>query len=323
MRVSARKSPSNKQSKSKSKRGVSTYAPRKLSGLDAGATAWAKLLADPCNAPLAHSIFPGTAGAQIARFESDTLVFNSATDVGGLVAFVPGTATVLVNTVGVTGDTSGTTLSQNIAMMPGYSFLSANAASVRCVGACMQIMYAGTELNRQGVIGTGVGSATWLIRNIATADGGGNVGTSTSQVRQLCQNTCRTPTDMCEVIWRPGTGDGRFSEQIFREDINAFEFRTASMADKNAIWASIAGIPVSTGVRVRIVAVYEYTPANNTSMVSSVETPISRNSVNDVLIALDNMLPNWFFDGYKKVKPWVNMVSTIAGKVAKIGSFLI
>lgn len=283
--------------------------------LDSAAQQWAQLIADPCGARLTNSIWPGTAGSFVARFETDYVIFSEATATAGNVVFVPGGNSVFVNKDVLVNDTATSTLLTNV-LAPGVGFLNSVAGAVRCVAACAQVSFPGTELSRSGIVAGGVTNFGNFAQNVATTGGGANTAVSAAQVRTLCQHTERMPSTMMEILWMPGAGDQDWYEvgstQTPKEAVD-------DMANKNCIVLSASGFPVSTGIRVRLVSVLEWTPRANQGMVSSVEIPKSFNSVNDVLRALPaSKGTDWFINAHAKARPWLRAAGSAISYGAKI-----
>lgn len=260
---------------------------RYTAGLDAAAVAWAKLLADPCSAPLTGPCYPTGSGGFLVRVESDLLYSYSATSVAGAMMFIPGMLQQVTGqvcsvqyidsaadntTVGWTAYTNG---------QPGIGPAAGNQwSSARPVAACAQLMWPGSELNRQGVVSMGVVPGAMY----------DNPANSVAQWRTACEKVFRMPDSICEVKWRPGEADNQFSAPSAVEP--------ATLVDgKNALLITYSGLPVSTGVRIRLVAVYEVTPSAAFGTVVTMESPAaapSKNSVNEILSTMDRA-GNWAY----------------------------
>lgn len=275
--------------------------------LDTAARQWAELIADPCNAKLTNSIWPGTAGSFVARFETDYVLFSDATATAGVVVFVPGSNSVYTNTAVATSDNTSLLLAAT-GNGPGANFLASSAGSIRCVAACAQLTFPGTELNRSGVVGGGVSTFGSFAQNVTTNGGGGNMSLTTADVRTMCQHTERMPASAMEILWMPGSGDqdwfelrGGQAEKAVLDDIS----------DKNCIILCASGFPAGTGVRVRLVSVLEWCPKSARGLVSTVEVPKSNNTINDVLRALPaSRGTDWFINSFQKAKPWLRAAGT-------------
>lgn len=291
--------PKNKPRKLVRRRRVKRRGPVAIRArLDFAARAYARLLADPCGAPLVRSIGLGTGDSIIVRVENDTLLFNGLTETGGWGIWCPSTTVALAASPGNDATTGVGDLTKFPA--PAGRLLASSASGVRCVSACLQIMYPGTELNRSGVIAMGVAPASLLSRGLPATSGGGAIPFSTSQIRTLCQFTSRMPENMAEIIWRPGPDD-QFDYDLSVSGAVPANF-APNIGNRNAIIFSVAGVTANVGVRVRTVAVFEYTPVEGLGFAASVETPRSMNTTNDVLLTLDETEPNWWMPAARQAR---------------------
>jgi len=285
--------------------------------LDSAAAEYARLIADPCNAKLSGTIWPGSNASFVARFETDFLYRTGATETAAALVFVPGTNSIYANATTLTSDTTGTLLGIDAVTFPGpgASFISASAGSIRAVASCLQVSFPGTELNRSGIVGLGVTNFGAITNNVATAAGGGNVNTTAAQLRSLCQHVERMPQDMAEITWFPNTGD-QVPFEITQQGANV---QLDDASTKNCIVMSASGFPVSTGVRVRIVTVLEWTPKTNQGLVATAEVPKSRSTLNDVLMALPaSKGTSWFINAYKKAAPYARAAGSVISYGAKV-----
>jgi len=232
------------------------------------------------------------------RLEADAILFSGATETGGLAAFVPGLGLGLASGTAIIGDTAASTITIAGGITPGAGFLASNGYSLRAVAACTQVCYPGTELNRSGIIGIGVMSAGTLIPNMTTADGGGNAVASPQALRIACQHVERMPATMVEARWFPGD-----------EDANPYNYASRPTAwaqalnGRNAIVVSASGFPVSTGIRIRNVAVYEISLGSSTTtgQVQSISAPRSINTSGHVLKFLADKDPQWYLHTAQKI----------------------
>lgn len=272
------------------RRRITTPAPR-LRGplLDKPAADLARLLADPCGAPVVHTISPGTNGAFILRLEADNIIFSGPTETAGIFYWVPGAFRAFGGSS--TGDNVATTLIAQQGFVPGNAFL-ANYSTARCVAACAQVMFPGTELQRSGVVSMGVIPAGVLTDVIPIALGGTAGNIQAAQVRAASQIVSRTPDITQEVRWRPGQGDSEDVDLVGLSQ-NPAQFPTVARG-KNAIVITAAGLPVAVGIRIRCVAVYEVTPKGSQGLVASVETTRSTNNMTQVLQVLDRVKEDWW-----------------------------
>lgn len=254
--------------------------------MDQQGKAFAALLQDPCNASLCHPTYAGTDNGILTRFETDNILFNGATDTAALLHWAPGgmgtTGTqgnhLLVGTSATTGGAITPAVLSN-SVSPGTIFLTGNAASVRCVAACMQVYWPGSESNRAGLVYTGISNGATVVAGQATSADG---------VSQLTQFVDRAPTNFIEIKWRPSDGD----QLMIPPSTNTV---LSELARKNAITMAVKGIPVSTGLRVRLVVVYEWTPLAGDGIVNPVMSrSLSNNTLSQVVSYLDRMYPGWW-----------------------------
>jgi len=280
-----RKSQKQKKQQPPPRRGVLSSR----SSLDAYARDYAALVADPCGARLVEGIYPGGGGGLVSRFESDFVVANGATDTAFAVAFTPGFNSELAGLVGgmlqtptipLTSDTGVLTFTNNFGIAPGYAFLANNAKAFRCVSACLQISWPGSELNRQGVVGLG----QFTLSNTL----GGTV--TPAALRVLATHVSRMPDDMLEIVLRPTEASSRWCDPTLSPTL---AFVQEVWGDSPTLFATIAGIPSNIGIRVRVINVVEWLPASNASIAGTVpKAPRSRNTFTEVLHVLDSMMEN-------------------------------
>jgi len=257
-------------------------------GLDAEALKWLKLINDPCYGQLTHPVYPGAEGGMIARFESEVTLFSGGADTGGIVAFIPGAMPNSVYAASSLTDTTPITLANlSGANAPGYNFMINSASAIRCVSACMQVAWPGSELNRQGFVALGqVTGGT--IAEIATGYGGATG--SVSDYRPMCHLRTRIPETMAEVKWQPTIEDANFTDPYFTTGTGRFNACGAMML-------AVSNLPTSTGVRVRFVTTYEWQPKRNQGLTASADSRShSSNSMDDVINALDRSGQDWAYN---------------------------
>lgn len=289
-------------------------------GLDSQALAWARLLSDPCGSPLAHPCYVGSDGGILTRFEGFYDVGTGATDTCGIFSYTPnavgnitatglgpaisffnaanpGVATSLVN------PTSGS--------QPGYTFLSGNATAVRCVSACIQVFYAGTELNRSGIISYGnVSGGTFQVGSSVNVNNSSNV----------LEHYCRVPNEIIEIKWRPTSAD-----QLWRDPSQAIGSFN-DLARLGGMGFTFTGLQAAAGLRVRLVAIYEYIPDAQVGITNTAQSRnTSGNSFDDVINFLDSS-GDWMtrasvaagslYRGARRIEPYVRAVAYGGSRVA-------
>lgn len=273
--------------------------------LDAGAAAYARLLMDPCSAPLIHPVYAGSDAGYLGRFETDFLMSSIyTTSPQGAMVFSPGcisptgsaagtevTAATGMNAISALGPTATTGLTdtsmaawntRDPALQPGSTFFAFGSEAVRCVAACLQVHYVGTELDRAGTISLGRCNAGSVV-NTTTA--------SVSRIRSLSPYVDRTPESHYEIKWCPADGD-----QLFTDPSLITGERQAER--KNGLMLSYSGIDPSK-LRVRLVAVYEWVPESGNGLVTTMESRNrSNNSLDHVLNAVDRTGRWWLKNGH-------------------------
>lgn len=282
--------------------------------LDKAAADYAALIANPCTGPLVPGPFGDGGSGLIVRTELDQVFDAQATANSSFIGFIPGTATVYyAGTTTLAGDATVFTPTATAASSPGATYLGANAASFRCLAACLQVYYPGSELTRAGITAVGQLPAANLVNSAVS---------STAQIRTACQYVERVPAQMSEIIWRPSNYDLEWTEPGVGAE-------GASLTGKrSAIYSSTTGIPVSTGMRYRLIAVYEYLPLTNAGLVTPIVAQTSSNNTfQDVIHKLDS-LGDWMYHGAMAVSnvasqiPGGGALSTVSYGVAKLAQVL-
>jgi hypothetical protein len=261
------------------------------SGLDSYAADYAKLLADPCRGPLVPGPFGDGNGGMISRYETDVIVNSSATDVAAVVAWCPSAGLAYTNNAAITTSGMALTLTTAVAV-PGSTFLTANVSQYRVLSACLQVYYPGSEQTRSGIMSLGQYPGDALTQSFQSVD----------NIRASAQYVERTPVNSSEIVWRPNTSDLEWSNG---------GLGTPSNRQKSVLIGTFAGIPVSTGMRVRLVCVYEWYPTQGSGIMQSAgRSTVSRNSFAQVVAALDKA-GDWMYHGALAV----GGIATTVGKV--------
>jgi len=166
-------------------------------------------------------------GTRIGRFEVD-FVLNCAG--------VENSISVQINPSGraifsgnQTTDTGNITFASGVPY-PGPS----GVVRHRCLAACLQVMWPGSEQNRRGIIALG---------NIAAGNVPVTGATTPSEIRSAMPFVSRMPDQLVGIKWRPNESDLEWHDQSFSRD--------------TVLVASISGLLSGDAVRVRYVAVHE------------------------------------------------------------------
>lgn len=260
-------------------------------GLDRAAKEWARLMMDPCSAPLVPPCYStGCGSAMLIRSEYDYITATGAVT-ATVAVFVPGLNAVAAETAGFVTDTTAVTLSLQSGAAPSGAWLDANAGSVRCVAARAEVSYPGTELTRSGIIGLGLMDGGAFYQNLPITEGGSNVGITPAQARRMCQHVERMPSTMAAVNWAPGATDENPDTTLLDDT------RAQKLEGRNALVVTASGFPVNTGLRIRFVAVYEITLLSNSiGVVNTVDPPTSRNTPGQILKAMYDSRPGWVIE---------------------------
>jgi hypothetical protein len=248
--------------------------------LDKAALDYAKLLTDPCNGPLVTGPFGDGGGGIVSRFESDFLVDAGGTETGAFYAFVPGTNTAFGTSIPIANDATAFSPVFVAGFTPGYTFLSANASQFRCLSACVQVYWPGTEFNRSGVISL-TNAPAGLVSSTSVL--------STATLRATSEYVERTPVTVSEIVWRPNNYDLTWIEP---------QTELAANFDKhNALIVSGAGMAIGNGLRCRVVGVYEWMPLTGNGIVQSQNRgQQSSNTFQDVIQYVDKF-GDWMYHG--------------------------
>lgn len=237
-----------------------------VSALDNGARAYARMLLDPCNAPLCPPVYTGMGTGQYRRFRK---VFSpSALAAEGCYIFTPGSniqlaATHVAANVGNPYTFNKFTIFD--AAVIGISTLGAGVET-RCLAACVKIRYIGPESARSGVVGTRTTPFAWAFD-----------GTVSNNVVQLgdCAVINRTGEVMHEVKFTPGVGD-----ELFSPADGSVAALTRQQGSMGFAWSGMTG----GDFQVEVTAILEV--ETTAGLVPAPVVPTSKNSLNQVLVAL-------------------------------------
>lgn len=292
------KKANGRQPSKKGKKSAKGPAQGRGTGLDADAVRFANLLRNPCGAPLAHPVYTGSEGGVLARYETDYVGYAGATGTAGFLVWTPGafgvngsTASHLLQMTSAASGTAAIVSEAPLSQAPGGLALPTVASSCRCVSACIQVYWPGTEQARQGYL---------MYGNIngRTVNAGETV--SADALGVVCQYSTRMPGGMLEFKWRPADGDQMYI------DVNSVT-PSQEFARRNSLALVWKGMPVLTGIRIRQVCVYEYQP----DVGQGVSAPITSRAMSN--FSLDQVL-----NTLDKFPDWANSVSGFVGNVASL-----
>lgn len=242
-----------------------------LAMLDAHAMAYVDMLSNPCHAPLAHPVFPGSDSGYLIRNSSMATIGNASGLKAGILNWVPGAInaddTELVVNATIEGGTgTACVVSRN---SPGKNFLEQNTIGARCVAACLRVTYTGSEASRAGKIMYGPTTGAYAFPGQIITPG--IFGTTLA-------NSSRTPVDTVELIWVPGEADFAFSNPTASSDVQ----RLDSSAGLGVSWVDQ---PDGVGINFHFTAVYEWKPRQNLATMNPgiALRAKSRNTYDDVI----------------------------------------
>lgn len=262
------KTPAKAQSRKARK--VPAARGRVAAGLDAAGAAYAKMIMDPCNAPMMPPTYSGMGTGQYRRFRSIIAIPTLAVE--GTYMFVPGSnlgfiASHVLSNVGnpYTFGSFG---------LFGSPELDGTNES-RCLAACVKIRYVGTEGERKGTIGLRTAPFNYVQLSQTTDN--------PTMLREA-QIINRTGEVLHEVKFLPGAGDELFTPNAgavinTQRTLGAFGF-------------TFAGVQAGS-LQVEVTAILEV--ETGSQLVSAVVPPSSRNTTNNVLSALGPPI-RWAFN---------------------------
>jgi len=251
--------------------------------LDAAARSYGRLLADPCYQRTVQPLYNSGGTGQLVRVESDFILGAEATSVGAALIFTPGiinattgSCGVIIPTTVVNSDTASITWSSAFTRCPGVG-MAAMFGSVRAVAACIQMQYVGSEQTRAGVF-----SMAQMSR------GACGLFTTVADIRSSSERVLRVPDGVVEMRWTP-TGDSDTFNTV----------GGTGLGNESALPSLIvtaSGIPSSTGIRVRLVQVLEWSPKPGSGADSNSVSTASDNTLGQVLRYMESTAPTWRFD---------------------------
>lgn len=232
---------------------------------------YAALLADPCNGPLVAGCFGDGSGGMVSRFESDGILGDGTGVTSTALAFVPGAAAAW--TSGTNSDFATPVWNGvSASLVPGGSFLTTNSGQFRCLAACVQVYWPGTEFNRQGLV-----SMVQTTANVVN-----NASANVAAIRAASTHVCRMPENYVELKWVP-------SEWELEMRSKAVTASHEEFSRFSALLVTFSGLPPATPVRYRMVGVYEWVPAVQVGLAAINTNPApSQGQLNRVLAYLGN-----------------------------------
>jgi len=253
-------------------------------GLDRFGAAHARMLYDPCGAPLEESVYPGDRG-YVNRFQANASYGVGAGATAWFTVIKPGNA-CSTNFDFLASSSTGSNLAFSSAAFPGASFLSVNASKTRCISFCIALAPNAAPNTCTGTIHFGLVNASTLVNGAPF---------NPDQLIQLTTERVSAASALMaplEVKWSPGGFDDRYATQGALSDDDS---------DRNCLVVVGTGFPAASGVSYRMVTVLEWSPKGNlgiTNDASSVGR--SRNTLAEVTRALKQRDSSWWWSLGKK-----------------------
>lgn len=154
------------------------------------------MIVDPCNAELGPTAYRGADGI-ISRFRNVITIQPAVGKSGFIYVFYPAyNAIQMVNV-----NASDVLAFSPTAAGPGQAFLLASGATQRAVAACSAITYTGTELDRSGILYSGVIPVSAL-----------GTAKRIDEFAMLLQHEARVSDTDLEVKWSPSSVEEQYWE---------------------------------------------------------------------------------------------------------------
>lgn len=251
-----------------------------LMGLDAGAIAHIKLMADPCQGRLVPAAYPSPGGGAVVRLRQVITVGTNTGETAGIFHWVPGYNEYIANG-GATPGSSFTPVP--ISAIPGLSTLSGSgnsAVSFRCIAACARLGTNASEMNRSGFVYAGQTNADYYGPNAGSTT---NVSLSIGGLPVMA----RMPAKHLEVLWAPMNGD-----QDYFVDGNTSGFNIGQGNSNAAITIGFTGSPAGVGVQIELIGVYEVNYNSTSGFVTSMPSPVTTSPWSKVLNTFYQVINN-------------------------------
>lgn len=279
-----------KKNNGKSKGARRAKAPRIPRGLPSTHHAdYARLLTDPCSAPLPKGVYTGEQG-MISRFVSDTVVNTPAGFTSGCFIYHP--ASGMVHASGGANGGTSTTLAYGTSFTPGFATTNAVAAKQRALAAVITAFASGASMtNCTGEIAAGVCSLDTLANGLSI---------TFDQLFQLASIRGPIERRSIDIKWYPNTLDDKYSTSNTLTGVDA--------SDTNVVFFAYRGYPAAIGLSVRLTGVIEWTPKINIG--TAVSNNVNPSPVNHhaVVAAVSAKHPSW----------WHNVVQGITSDAEQV-----
>lgn len=256
--VQRRQQPSRKKRSTKS-------VPKAL--LSANDRAYARLLADPCNAPFAPGMLANGVGTHVQRFEYDFNIALGATSTSVSVCVNPARLSIHHGF----SDSDSTNITFTSAYpFPGSGVINAQATKYRCLAACTTVMWSGKETDRQGFVALGNATGGQVLAAQCTP----------AEIRSSMGYVARFPDQAVGIKYRPNEAD---LDMVTTQD---------NTLNSTAMWVQASGLAGNTLVRIKVVAVMEWEASLNFGLGTPIPqyAPIEQTDSSDRFIRAMNWL---------------------------------
>lgn len=214
----------------------------KKQALDVHAMAHARMLADPCNADLAPTVYTGDRG-YMNRFVNNYSAGVTTGQTAWCIIVKPGNQVAHLSAD--TTSATATILTYSTTNFAGNVFLAANSSKARTAGYCVDVRPFSSPNTVTGTIHFGIVNAQSLA-----------AGTSITydNLTQYCTDSVSASQALMaplSVKWSPGSFDDRYSPYGSLADDDS---------DRNVILIVGIGFPAATGAQLRCVSIVEWAP---------------------------------------------------------------
>ena len=297
---------SNTQSK-KSKRRA-TAGPRESNAV----LSYAKLLADPCGAPLTKPEYGASDNGYLSRFRNSLSVTTGATGRGFVVWFPDHCTQYSVQTSGNgvafltdTPDVGPTGSMGNGAALntpegrfiddPAKEWLGSSVCEdMRCIAACITFTYTGAQLEMAGRVGTidGITQETLL-------NGSGTLPASPSLLLNASRTAVRTPLTPMELKWRPTEASKPFRGEVVKDQAFLASSSSTFISGDQELGGlgygfAWEGLPVNATFVITRTKAVEWRPELASLVMDTVPRNIRQHNVTERSLAfLDTHVPGW------------------------------
>lgn len=278
-----------KTAKPKKPRGRIPRSPASVSKHASAHLDYARILTDPCSAPLSAGVYQGEQG-MVSRFVNDSVVNTTAGFTSGCFIYHPGSGLVHASG-GATGGTA-TTLAYSTSFTPGFATTGAVAAKQRALAAAITFFASGASMtNCTGELAAGVCSMDTLANGASI---------TFDQLFQLASIRGPIERRAIDVKWYPNTLDDKYSTANVLTGLDT--------SDTNVVFIAYRGYPAAIGLSVRLTGVVEWTPKINvgTAVSNNVNpAPVDHHAV---VAAVSAKHPSW----------WHNIVAGVTSDAEQV-----